>query len=99
MQAEFYRVEIEKEQYRAIERENGLGENGARAVDVNHIIARGMGGVKDNRLDIIENLMATCREHHTKYGDSPKWFDYLVKVHAAKLNMAIEIITEKLNSL
>lgn len=72
---------------------------GNRAVDINHIIARGMGGVKDNRLDIIENLMGMCREHHLKYGDSPKWLDYLIKVHATKLNMSIEKLTEKLNSL
>lgn len=72
---------------------------GNRAVDINHIIARGMGGVKDNRLDVIENLMATCREHHVKYGDSPKWLEYLVKTHAEKINMAFEKVMEVINNL
>ena len=40
---------------------------GNRAVDVNHIDARGMGGSKTK--DYIENLMGTCRECHNDYGD------------------------------
>lgn len=40
---------------------------GAKAVDIHHIDARGMGGsrIKDH----IENLMAVCRGCHMEHGD------------------------------
>ena len=52
---------------------------GKKAVDINHIIARGMGGSK--KLDVIENLMALCREHHVKYGDKSEYREFLQEAH------------------
>mgnify|MGYP004453918989 FL=1 len=37
----------------------------AQAVDIHHLIPKGMGGVKGNRLNRIDNLYALCRECHT----------------------------------
>lgn len=52
---------------------------GARAVDIHHIEARGMGG---SRLkDDIENLMAVCRTCHIKYGDKKEYLNYLKQRH------------------
>jgi hypothetical protein len=53
---------------------------GAKAVDINHIVARGMGGSK--KRDVIENLMAICRPHHEMYGDKKQYRDYLQITHA-----------------
>lgn len=50
---------------------------GAKAVDIHHIDARGMGGTnKDN----INNLMALCRECHIYYGDKKEFKDYLKNI-------------------
>lgn len=54
---------------------------GKRAVDVNHIDARGMGGNPSGDKDTIENLMGTCREHHTEYGDRKDKKEWLKEVH------------------
>ena len=70
-----------------------------RAVDIHHIKARGMGGVANNRLDVIENLQALCRECHVKHGDNPNSYDMLVKKHAVKLRENIDILKIKLNQL
>jgi len=49
----------------------------AKAVDIHHIDARGMGGTnKDN----INNLMALCRECHIYYGDKKEFKDYLKSI-------------------
>lgn len=37
---------------------------GGQAVDVHHIVPRGMGGSKNK--DVIENMMALTREEHVK---------------------------------
>jgi hypothetical protein len=58
---------------------------GGRATETHHLINRGMGGVKNNRLDVIENLQAICRLCHNKFGDSPQHFDMLVECHAIKI--------------
>tara|TARA_Y100000114_G_C11607104_1_gene253280 strand:+ start:128 stop:406 length:279 start_codon:yes stop_codon:yes gene_type:complete len=39
--------------------------NQAVAVDIHHIESKKMGGVKNNRLNRIDNLFAVCRECHT----------------------------------
>ncbi len=36
----------------------------AVAVDIHHIEPKGMGGVKNNRLNRIDNLFAVCRKCH-----------------------------------
>lgn len=52
---------------------------GQHGVDIHHIKSRGMGGSK--KLDVIENLMAVCRDHHNEYGDITEHREYLKKVH------------------
>jgi 5-methylcytosine-specific restriction endonuclease McrA len=52
---------------------------GARAVDIHHIEARGMGGRKS--ADKIENLMALCRSCHLEYGDKRQHMEFLKKKH------------------
>ena len=50
----------------------------AKAVDIHHIDARGMGGSdKDN----IDNLMALCRNCHIKFGDKKQFKDMLKREH------------------
>lgn len=55
---------------------------GAKAVDIHHIEARGMGG---SNKDAIENLMAVCRDCHIKYGDKKQYKEMLKKTHLKKL--------------
>ena len=57
---------------------------GARAVDIHHIEARGMGGT--NKGDTIENLMALCRYCHVVMGDTKTHMEYLKKTHKDKLD-------------
>jgi hypothetical protein len=52
---------------------------GARAVDIHHIFARGMGGAKE--ADRIDNLMAVDRECHVKYGDKKQHIEFLIEKH------------------
>jgi len=52
---------------------------GAKAVDIHHIEARGMGGTK--KADTIDNLMALCREHHMEFGDKKQHKEYLKNTH------------------
>ena len=56
---------------------------GARTVDIHHIEARGMGGTK--KVDLIDNLMALCREHHLQYGDKKQYIEFLKDIHKQKL--------------
>lgn len=56
---------------------------GKKAVDINHIDARGMGGSKTK--DTPDNLQALCRECHVKYGDKKQHKDYLKQIHSKKL--------------
>lgn len=57
---------------------------GARAVDIHHILRRGMGGSKGK--NTIENLMAVCRSCHIKYGDKKQFMDYLNLIHQNKIS-------------
>jgi len=50
------------------------------AIDIHHIKSRGMGGT--NKSDTIDNLMAVCRNCHSKYGDKKQYFNFLIKIHA-----------------
>tara|TARA_R110002012_G_scaffold215157_1_gene386239 strand:+ start:2425 stop:2682 length:258 start_codon:yes stop_codon:yes gene_type:complete len=54
----------------------------AKAVDIHHIVARGMGG---SEKDDIENLMALCRSCHIKYGDKKQYLDMLKQRHKLKV--------------
>lgn len=74
-----------------IECECGCGQ---QAVDVNHIKPKGMGG--SNCMDFIENLMATARLCHIKYGDNKDYFEFLVLKHAATLQMDFETVKERI---
>lgn len=60
---------------------------GNPAVDINHIDARGMGGNPSGDKDKIQNLMATCRECHIKYGDVPELKEVLEKTHKLFMNL------------
>tara|TARA_R110000851_G_scaffold164365_3_gene308602 strand:+ start:298 stop:561 length:264 start_codon:yes stop_codon:yes gene_type:complete len=54
----------------------------SKAVDIHHIMARGMGGSeKDN----INNLMAVCRKCHIEYGDKTKYVEWLQDIHDKKV--------------
>ena len=55
-----------------------------KAVDINHIDCKGMGGSKTK--DYIENIMAMCRECHVKFGDKKQYKQYLTDIHNQKLN-------------
>ena len=50
-----------------------------RAVDIHHIEARGMGGSNDK--DLIENLMALCRQCHFDLGDKEQYMEFLKDKH------------------
>lgn len=52
---------------------------GEGAVDIHHIVCRGLGGSKTK--DHIENLMGLCRECHEKYGDKKQYLDMLKEKH------------------
>lgn len=63
---------------------------GAEAVDVHHIIARGMGGSKSR--DTLENLMGVCRHCHIEYGDITDLIELLQRIHAAQMrNRGVKI--------
>lgn len=55
----------------------------ARASDIHHIEARGMGGTK--KPDTIENLMALCRPCHIQYGDITDLKPKLKEIHALRM--------------
>ena len=57
---------------------------GSKAVDINHISSRKMGGQIDK--DTIENLMAVCRECHVKFGDKKQYVNLLKKIHNDKIS-------------
>ena len=57
---------------------------GAKAVDIHHIEARGMGGSKE--ADTIENLMAVCRQCHNTYGDLKNYKEMLKEIHYLRIN-------------
>ena len=56
---------------------------GAKAIDIHHIEARGMGGTK--KKDTIDNIMALCRNCHYIYGDKKDLKEWLQQIHKCKL--------------
>jgi uncharacterized C2H2 Zn-finger protein len=66
---------------------------GAKATDIHHIDARGMGGSKDK--DVIENLQALCRSCHVVYGDKKEYKEMLVKIHQLHMrNKGVHPVSE-----
>lgn len=59
---------------------------GAKAQDVHHIEARGMGGSKTK--DYIENLMALCRRCHMNHGDIKSKKEFLKCKHVEAMKNA-----------
>lgn len=59
-----------------------------KAVDIHHIEARGMGGDPTGSKDVIENLIALCRECHNAYGDVPDLKDLLKSIHEKQMVLA-----------
>ncbi|WP_424493912.1 hypothetical protein [Salinimicrobium sp. GXAS 041] len=55
--------------------------SGGRAVDVCHILSRGMGGDPQKNLNRIENLMAQTREEHLQLGDKKQTTAYQFRKH------------------
>ena len=56
---------------------------GRQAVDVHHLIPRGMGGSKTK--DYIENLMGLCRKCHNRAEADPQFNNVLKEVHKQRL--------------
>ena len=54
---------------------------GCKAVDINHIDCKGIGGSKEK--DYIQNLMAMCRQGHLKFGDKKQYLEFLIDTHLA----------------
>lgn len=69
---------------------------GQRAVDINHIDARGMGGNPNKDKDNIFNLMGMCRKHHIQFGDKKQQKDFLRERHIAIMIKLQPEKTEKL---
>jgi hypothetical protein len=57
---------------------------GAKAVDIHHIEARGMGGSEE--ADHIDNLMAVCRGCHVMFGDKKQFMQTCKELHKRKMN-------------
>ena len=55
--------------------------SGLPAVDIHHIVARGMGGTTNPMKNSIFNLMALTREEHEKYGDKKQYMVFLKTKH------------------
>jgi len=59
--------------------------SGEKAVDINHIFCRGMGGNPLKDKDRIENLMAVTRIEHETYADKKEYMPMMLKIHRAFL--------------
>ena len=57
------------------------------AVDINHIVARGMGGNPKGDKDEIKNLMAMCRESHLQFGDKKQYRELLIEIHQSYMQI------------
>lgn len=54
-----------------------------KAVDVHHINSRGMGGSKTK--DLIENLVALCRDHHVLAETDKEYNKFVELIHLKNL--------------
>lgn len=59
----------------------------AKAVDIHHIEARGMGG--SNNRDTIENLMGLCRACHVAFGDKTQHKEMLQARHNYQMSKRV----------
>tara|TARA_R100001086_G_scaffold199785_1_gene115963 strand:- start:994 stop:1266 length:273 start_codon:yes stop_codon:yes gene_type:complete len=64
----------------------------ARAVDIHHLVARGIGGTKCDNINEVPNLIALCRSCHIK-AENNKEFNKQCKITHLK-NMIIKYETE-----
>ena len=55
----------------------------SKAVDIHHLIAKGMGGSKTK--DYIENLIAVCRNCHVKCHSSIEFNNKAKEIHKSNL--------------
>jgi 5-methylcytosine-specific restriction endonuclease McrA len=60
------------------------------ATDIHHIDPRMMGGVKDNRLDTIENLVALCRKCHNKAEDDDEFNEIVRRKHLKRIKLRMQ---------
>lgn len=67
-----------------------------QAVDIHHIVCKGMGGNPSGDKDVIENLMALCREHHEEFGDKKEYKEYLKIVHQKNIDVHKNISQSRL---
>ena len=58
--------------------------NKSQAVDIHHLIPKGMGGVKNNRLNRIDNLFPLCRVCHNKAHSDKSLNENFKKILLAK---------------
>lgn len=58
---------------------------GQKAVDINHIFARGIGGSKTK--DVIENLVACCRQCHIDKGDKKQFRQEWIDKHKERMKL------------
>lgn len=58
---------------------------GQKAVDINHIFARGMGGSKTK--DVIANLVACCRQCHIDKGDKKQFRQEWIDKHNERMKL------------
>lgn len=70
----------------------------ARAVDIHHINARGLGGNPKGDKDTIENLQALCRRCHETVGDIKEWKTWLQTVHNQKIELRLEQLKNKVST-
>ena len=72
--------------------------SGYRAVDINHIDCKGMGGSKDK--DYIENLIALTRIEHEMFGDKKEYRNFIVDKHVEFMQFnGVPVDFEKINKL
>jgi 5-methylcytosine-specific restriction endonuclease McrA len=67
------------------------------ATDIHHIDPRMMGGVKDNRLDTIENLVALCRSCHNKAEDDDTFNETVRRKHLKRIKLRMQSYMFKKN--
>lgn len=60
-----------------------IPECGKQSTEIHHLTVKGMGGRKNS--DVIENLIAVCRECHNKCHDHPEFNEEAREIHLKNL--------------